>query len=148
MTKSSLLMITTTFIVAVAFMVIIAPMAYAQSLGQLGYFTTGKVTSAVAGTVTKTIKMQNAKELNLILTASGGNFGSKFLIIQTSIDNSVFTTVDNITLSTNTIKAVAYSAASKATTVPVNPAAWPYVKVFTSAGNAGVTSTLTYSGIR
>jgi hypothetical protein len=131
-----------------AFMVIVAPMAYAQNLGQMGYFTTGKVTSTSGGVVNKVIKMQNARELNLILTATGGNFGSKFLIVQTSIDNSVFTTVDNISLTTTTLKAVAYSQASKATTVPVNPAAYPWVKVFVSAGNTGVTENLYYSGIR
>jgi hypothetical protein len=124
------------------------PSVNAQSLGAMGYFVTGKKVGAVNATVSQVIKMQNAKELALLLKATAGNFGSKFLIVQVSQDNSVFITVDNITLGTATIKGVNYSAANTATTVPVNPALFPYVKVYTSALVTNGAQTLYWSGSR
>ena len=108
----------------------------------------GKVTGTQNGTVTKTIPMHTNSELALILKATGGNFGSKFFIVQVAHDCSTFVTVDNISLTTLTIKGVQYSDSSKATTVPVNPADFPCVKAFTSAGVTGVTESLTYSARR
>jgi hypothetical protein len=109
------------------------------------YLATGNTTGTASAAVSKEIEMKQLDELSILLTASGGNFGSKFLIVQASANCQNYFTVDNITLSTATTKGVEYSGASKATTVPVNPAVFPCVKAFTSAGNTGVTETITYS---
>ena len=108
-----------------------------------GYLA-GVETGTASAAVSKTIGTSNADKLSFILTASGGNFGSKFGLVSVSVDGTNFILVDNVTLSTNTLVAKNYSDTTLASTVAVNPAMFPFVKIATSAGNTGVTEKITF----
>lgn len=107
-------------------------------------YQSGVETGTASAAVSKTIGTDNANKLSFILTASGGNFGSKFGLVSVSADGTNFILVDNITLSTNTLIAKNYASGSLASTVAVNPAMFPFVKIATSAGNTGVTEKITF----
>jgi hypothetical protein len=139
------LLVSLVAILAAGFISITLQTTNAQTVLQ-GYPSTGRTVGTVAVALTKTINMHSLDELSLVLQASGGNFGSKFMLISVSVDNSNFIQVDNVSLSTNTISVKQYDSAHLASGVAINPALFPYVKVAQSAGNTGVTATLTYSG--
>jgi hypothetical protein len=120
--------------------------AYALRYGEVS----GSEAGTAAGIVTKTITMKDDKSLYLILKAAGGNFGSKYLgvfVAQTETPTT-FLLIDNISLSTNTIIGKTYDATHLGTITAVNPAVYPIIKVATNAGNAGVTSTISYLALR
>ena len=106
------------------------------------YPVCGSKSGAVAGTVTKFIQMGGLNALSIIVNATGGNLGANNLVVGVSNDNSTYLTVDTISMGSATIKGISYSNALKATTVTVNPASYPWVKVATSAGVSSVTETL------
>lgn len=106
------------------------------------YPAVGIKTSTVNGTITQYLSMHGSTQINLILTATGGTFNSTNLVIAGSLDNSTFITLDTIALSTGTSKAITYSDSLKATTLPVNPASFPFLKITTSAGVISVTEKL------
>jgi len=112
------------------------------------YPTIGIKTSAVAGAITQYISMHSSTQINIILTATGGNFNSTNLVIAGSLDNSTFITLDTIALSTGTTKSITYSDSLKATTQPVNPASFPFLRITTSAGVGSVTENLYWVGNR
>lgn len=137
------------FFIAIFFLVILIPVSvYAAIPADVlrTYPTIGLKTGATAAAITQYIAMSGAKQLNLILTATGGNFNSTNLVIAVSQDNSTFITADTIALSTGTSKAIVYSDAQKATTLPINPASFPFIKVTTSAGVASVVEKLYWVG--
>lgn len=111
---------------------------------QQRYPVCGSVSAAAAAAVSQVIQMKGMNALSVFVNATGGNMGSTNLLVQVSLDNTAnsYFTVDSIGMSSATIKGIAYSNALKATTVPVNPAAFPFVKVSTSAGVTSVTETL------
>lgn len=119
--------------------------AVAQTTGGT---VSGSETGTASGAVTKTVELSNNKILAVLWTAAGGNFGSKFGLVSVSVDGSAFILVDNVTLSTNTTVGKYYSDSTKATTVAINPATFPFVKLQTSAGNTGVTETITWQAVR
>jgi hypothetical protein len=136
-------------LLAIAVAITIAPTAYVTVNAQTtGGSVAGSETGAAAAAVTKTVELNNDKILTVLWTASGGNFGSKFGLVSVSVDNSAFILVDNVSLSTNTKVGKYYSDSTKATTVAINPATFPFVKLQTSAGNTGVTETITWQAIR
>jgi hypothetical protein len=139
------LLVSLAAILVTGFIAISMQQVMAQTVLQ-GYPSTGRTVGTVAVALTKTINMHGLDELAFALQASGGNFGSKFLLVSVSVDNSNFIQIDNISLSTNTISVKQYDATHLGTGVAINPAIFPYVKVAQSAGNTGVTATLTYSG--
>lgn len=102
----------------------------------------GTKSGAVAGAVTKFIQMKDANALTVLVNATGGNLGANNLVVGISMDNGTYQTVDTIAMGSATLKGISYSNALKATTVTVNPAAYPWVKVATSAGVSSVTETL------
>jgi|ERR1043165_3354924 len=102
----------------------------------------GSKSGAAAATVTKFLPMQGLNTLSVIVNATGGNLGANNLLIGVSMDNTTYLTVDSISLGSATIKGITYSNALKATTVTVNPASYPWVKIATSAGVSSVTETL------
>ena len=132
--------------VALGLAAMLAQTAVAQ-VGTNG-FVAGKETGTASAAVSKTISLPGDQLLTVVWTASGGNFGSKFALVSVSVDNSNFILVDNVSLSTNTKVAKWYSEGTKATTVAVNPAVYPFVKLETSAGNSGVTETITWTAQR
>ena len=111
-------------------------------------FVAGREVGTASAAVTKTIALPGDQILGVLWTASGGNFGSKFGLVSVSVDNTNFVLVDNVSLSTNTKVGKWYSEGTKATTVAVNPAVFPFVKLQTSAGNSGVTETITWTAQR
>lgn len=115
---------------------------------QVGGTDSGRTVGTAAAAVTKTIETSSQKHLAFLLSASGGNFGSKFGLVSVSVDGTNFILVDNITLGTNTSIGKNYSDTHLATTVAVNPVLFPFVKIATSAGNSGVTETITWTAQR
>lgn len=138
------LLVSLVAILATGFIAVSMQQAYAQTVLQ-GYPSTGRTVGTVATALSKTINMHGLKELSLVLQASGGNFGSKFWLISVSVDNSNFIQVDNVSLSTNTISVKQYDDNHLASGAAINPAIFPYVKAVQSAGNTGVTATITWS---
>ena len=123
---------------------IAAQTANAQGAGVVNGYLSGVETGTASAAVSKVIQNPDADELAFILTASGGNFGSKFGLVSVSVDGTNFVQVDNITLSTNTVVAKNYSDTSLASSVAINPAVFPFVKIATSAGNTGVTEKISF----
>jgi hypothetical protein len=138
------LLVSLAAILVTGFIAITMQNVNAQTVLQ-GYPSTGRQVGTAAAVITKTVNMHGLDELSLVLQASGGNFGSKYWLISVSVDNSNFIQVDNISLSTNTISVKQYDSAHLASGAAINPALFPYVKAATSAGNSGVTPTLTWS---
>jgi hypothetical protein len=130
-------------VVVVAFSMLAAQTSFVAA--QVGGTDSGRTVGTVAAAVSKTIETNTQKQLAFLLTASGGNFGSKFGLVSVSVDGTNFVLVDNVTLGTNTVIAKNYSDAHLATTVAVNPVLFPFVKIATSAGNTGVTETITWT---
>jgi len=116
----------------------------ANAQGAVNGYLSGVETGTASAAVTKIIQNQDADKLSFILTASGGNFGSKFGLVSVSVDGTNFIQVDNITLSTNTAVAKNYSDTSLASSIAINPAVFPFVKIATSAGNTGVTEKISF----
>lgn len=112
--------------------------------GAVDGYLAGSQTGANGSAVSKIVGTDNANQLSFILTADGGNFGSKFGLVSVSVDGSTFIQVDNITLSTNTIVARNYNSTNSIADVPVNPAIFPFVKIETSAGNTNVIETISF----
>ena len=107
------------------------------------YPVCGSTAGAVAGPVSQVIEMKGLTALTLLVNATGGNMGANNLVVQVSEDGlNNYITVDTISLGSATVKGITYSNSLKATTVTVNPAAYPFVKVSTSAGVTSVTETL------
>jgi len=131
-------------ILSVAILMIVAQTANAQGAGAVNGYLAGVETGTASAAVSKTLQTQDSDKLSFILQASGGNFGSKFGLVSVSVDGTNFILVDNVTLSTNTLVAKNYSDTTLASTVAVNPAMFPFVKIATSAGNTGVTEKITF----
>ena len=104
----------------------------------------GTSTTAVAGAISKVIEMHGMSKLSLVLTATGGNFNSTNMVVSVSEDGVTYLDIDSIALQTGTIKGAVYGAGLKSTTVVIDPALFPYVKVTTSAGVGSVTEKLYY----
>lgn len=134
--------LTTLLLLTFAISMIAVQSANAQ--GAVNGYLAGSETGAASAAVSKTIGTDNANKLSFILTASGGNFGSKFGLVSVSTDGTNFILIDNITLSTNTLIAKNYTDGNPASTVAINPAVFPFVKIATSAGNSGVTEKITF----
>ena len=129
-------------LIALAVIMIAAQTAYSQ--GAVDGYLAGSSTGANGSAVSKIIGTDKANELSVILTAAGGNFGSKFGLVSVSVDGSTFIQVDNFTLSTNTLVAKVYNSSALIADVPVNPAVFPFVKIATSAGNTNVVETISF----
>jgi hypothetical protein len=138
------LLVSLSAILAFGFIAVSMQNVVAQTVLQ-GYPTSGRTSATVSTALTKTINMHGFNALSLVLQASGGNFGSKFMLVSVSVDNTNFIQIDNVSLSTNTISVKQYDSAHLGTGVAINPALFPFVKVAQSAGNSGVTPTLTWS---
>jgi len=104
----------------------------------------GTSTTSVAGAISKVIEMHGMTKLSLILTATGGNFNSTNLVIEVSEDGATYVVVDTIALSTGTTKGAVYGAGLKSSTIAIDPALFPYIRVTTSAGVGSVTEKLYY----
>jgi hypothetical protein len=110
-------------------------------------YITGSKTGINGAKVTKMLALQaGAKELAIIFSANS-TYSSQSATIKASIDNSTWFTVDTVSLSTGTSLGKFYSDANKATTIPVNPAAFPYLNITLPAIAARV-QTITWSGTR
>lgn len=147
MNKLILTSVVLTLAIALGSMALLnAQTASAARFGEVSGATTG----TASGIVTKTLTMKDDKSLYLILNAAGGNFGSKYLgvFVAQSETPTTFLLIDNLSLSTNTKIGKTYDATHLGTTVAVNPAVYPIVKVATNAGNTNVTSTISYLALR
>ena len=133
-------------ILAVALLVAL-PLSFANAQQiQQGYSPRATVTGTVGQAVnTGAIFMNGATAFAFVITATGGTFNSTTLAVQVSLDGTTFVTVDTISLSTGTANGKFYDDDNKASTVAVNPANFPYLKLVTSAGVGSVTEKIYYS---
>jgi len=122
-TKSVILFAVLAASLIVAF-IPIANEAFAQSSKQ-----SSSKTGSVNSTLTATINMFSSNELGILLTATGGNFSSADATVSVSSDNDNFIAVDTVGLGTATVVGLEYGPDRNATTVDVNPALYPFVKV-------------------
>jgi hypothetical protein len=110
-------------------------------------YITGSKTGTNGAKVTKMLALQGAvKELAIIFSANS-TYTSQSATIKASIDNTTWFTVDTVSLSTGTSLGKFYSDANKATTIPVDPVAFPYLNITLPAIAARV-QTITWSGVR
>jgi hypothetical protein len=110
-------------------------------------YITGSVTGTNGAKVTKMLALKGSvTELALIFSANS-TYTSQSATIKASIDNSTWFTVDTVSLSTGTSLAKFYSDANKATTLPVDPVAFPFLNITLPAIAARV-QTITWSGVR
>lgn len=111
------------------------------------HYLTGTKVGTNGAAVEKFLALQGSvKEIAIIFSANG-TYTSQSATIKASIDNTTWFTVDTVSLSTGTSLGKFYSDASKATTIPVNPAAFPFLDIATPAITARV-QTITWSGMR
>jgi hypothetical protein len=110
-------------------------------------YLTGTVTGTNGAKVTKMLALKgSATELALIFSANG-SYTSQNALVKVSIDNTTWFTADSVSLSTGTSLAKFYSDANKATTLPVDPVAFPFLNITLPAIAARV-QTITWSGTR
>jgi hypothetical protein len=117
----------------------IANEAFAQSSKQ-----SSSKTGNVNTTLSATINMFSSNDLAVLLTASGGNFSSADATVSVSADNENFIAVDTVGLGTATTVGLEYHEDRNATTIGINPALYPFVKVSVPA-ITGVTVTATWT---
>jgi hypothetical protein len=110
-------------------------------------YITGSKTGTNGAKVTKMLALLGSvKELAIIFSANS-TYNSQSATIKASIDNTTWFTVDTISLSTGTSLGKFYSDANKATTIPVDPVAFPFLNITLPAIAARV-QTITWSGMR
>jgi hypothetical protein len=110
-------------------------------------YLTGTVTGTNGAKVTKMLALKgSATELALIFSANG-SYTSQNALVKVSIDNTTWFTADSVSLSTGTSLAKFYSDANKATTLPVDPVAFPFLNITLPAIAARV-QTITWSATR
>jgi len=110
-------------------------------------YVTGTKTGTNGAAVEKFLALKGSvTELALIFSANG-TYTSQSATVKVSIDNSTWFTADTVSLSTGTSLAKFYSAANKATTLPLDPVAFPYLDISLPAIAARV-QTITWSGTR
>jgi len=110
-------------------------------------YITGSKTGTNGAKVTKMLALQGAvKELAIIFSANS-TYNSQSATIKGSIDNTTWFTIDTVSLSTGTSLGKFYSDANKATTIPVDPTAFPYLNI-TLPAIAQRVQTITWAGIR
>jgi hypothetical protein len=90
----------------------------------------GLYTGPVGNSFNLVIQTNGAGELALLFTSNNLTFNGQTVGVQVSPDGVNFYTVDGITLTTNlTTVGKQYDITHLAGTIPVNPAAFPYVKL-------------------
>jgi hypothetical protein len=110
-------------------------------------YITGSKTGTNGAKVTKMLALLGSvKELAIIFSANS-TYNSQSATIKASIDNTTWFTVDTVSLSTGTSLGKFYSDANKATTIPVDPVAFPFLNITLPAIAARV-QTITWSGTR
>lgn len=95
-----------------------------------------------------TISVEDLEELSIVFAASGGAgvFASQNATIEISNDNATWISVDTVGLGTGNKLGKFYNENNKATTVPVNIMAYPYIRVTVPAIGVSIVTTCTWSG--
>jgi flagellar basal body P-ring protein FlgI len=110
-------------------------------------YITGSVTGTNGVRVVKMLALQGGVTQLALIFSANGSYTSQSATIKASIDNVTFRTVDTVSLSTGTSFGKQYSDANKATTIPVDPVAFPFLNITLPAIAARV-QTITWSGVR
>lgn len=94
--------------------------------------------------LTKYLQLYNVHSISLIAFCNV-SFANGNILVSVSPDNVTYHQVDSVAEGTGAIKGIFYSDAVKATSVPINPALFPYLKIVVpDPGPASLTS-LTWS---
>jgi hypothetical protein len=110
-------------------------------------YLTGSKVGTNGQKVVKMLALQGGVTELAIIFSANGSYTSQSATIKASIDNTTWFTVDTVSLSTGTSLGKFYSDANKATTIPVDPVAFPYLNITLPAIAARV-QTITWSGVR
>jgi hypothetical protein len=110
-------------------------------------YLTGSKVGTNGQKVVKMLALQGGVTELAIIFSANGSYTSQSATIKASIDNTTWFTVDTVSLSTGTSLGKFYSDANKATTIPVDPVAFPFLNITLPAIAARV-QTITWSGVR
>jgi hypothetical protein len=110
-------------------------------------YLTGSKVGTNGQKVVKMLALQGGVTELAIIFSANGSYTSQSATVKASIDNTTWFTVDTVSLSTGTSLGKFYSDANKATTIPVDPVAFPYLNITLPAIAARV-QTITWSGVR
>jgi hypothetical protein len=119
---------------------------YASTSSDARYLT-GTITGTNGVKVSQVIELKGSATEIALIFSSNATYAAQTATVAVSIDNNNWITVDSVSLGTGTSLGKGYSSASKATTIPVNPASFPYLNI-TLPAIATHVQTITWSGTR